>query len=153
VRGSGISWVVCKSAPCSRQTTTPAPHHSVFYRPDALPADQPMNTRYDKWWLVMYVHKLRLQWLGSKLKPTLVNTALQCSGDSAADVSRTETRGQSVTPIDRAPRCSSTDVTLTLHQYQHCQLTSSVGTQTAMTSHTGCYCYWTCGYCNCLAKT
>jgi len=25
----------------SLQTTTPAPHHSVFYRPDALPATQP----------------------------------------------------------------------------------------------------------------
>ena len=36
--GSGISWAICKSAPCSRQITTPAPHHSVFYRPDALPA-------------------------------------------------------------------------------------------------------------------
>jgi len=39
--GSGISWAICKSAPCSRQTTTPAPHRSVFYRPDALPATQP----------------------------------------------------------------------------------------------------------------
>jgi len=27
-----------KSAPHSRQITMPAPHHSVFYRPDALPA-------------------------------------------------------------------------------------------------------------------
>jgi len=31
------SWAICKSAPCIRQITTPAPHHSVFYRPDALP--------------------------------------------------------------------------------------------------------------------
>ena len=38
VSGSGISWAMCKSAPHSRQITTPAPHHSVFYRPDALPA-------------------------------------------------------------------------------------------------------------------
>jgi len=29
------------SAPRSRQITTPAPHRSVFYRPDALPATQP----------------------------------------------------------------------------------------------------------------
>ena len=36
--GSGISWATCKSAPRSRQITTPVPHHSVFYRPDALPA-------------------------------------------------------------------------------------------------------------------
>ena len=40
-RGSGISWAVCKSAPCSRQITKPPPHHSVFYRSDALPAAQP----------------------------------------------------------------------------------------------------------------
>jgi len=25
-----ISWAICKSASCSRLTTTPAPHHSVF---------------------------------------------------------------------------------------------------------------------------
>ena len=30
VKGSGITWAVCKSAPCSRQITTPAPHNSVF---------------------------------------------------------------------------------------------------------------------------
>ena len=35
VIGSGISWAICKSAPFSRQITMPAPHHSVFYRPDA----------------------------------------------------------------------------------------------------------------------
>jgi len=40
---SGWQWHqlgICKSAPRSRQITTPAPHHSVFYRLDALPADQ-----------------------------------------------------------------------------------------------------------------
>jgi len=31
---------ICKSAPRSRQITTPAPHHSVFYTLDALPAAQ-----------------------------------------------------------------------------------------------------------------
>ena len=36
VSGGGISWAICKSAPRSRQITMPAPHHSVFYRPDAL---------------------------------------------------------------------------------------------------------------------
>ena len=38
VSGSCISRAICKSAPCSRQIATPAPHHSVFYRPDALPS-------------------------------------------------------------------------------------------------------------------
>jgi len=30
VSGSGISWLICKSAPRSTQTTIPALHHSVF---------------------------------------------------------------------------------------------------------------------------
>ena len=46
VSGSGISWVVCKSAPRSRQITMPAPHHSVFYKPDALPAAQPTASKH-----------------------------------------------------------------------------------------------------------
>ena len=38
---------MCKSAPRSRQMTTPAPpHHSVFYRPDALPAAQPTASKH-----------------------------------------------------------------------------------------------------------
>ena len=41
VSGSGISWTICKSASRSRQITMPVPHHSFFYRPDALPAVQP----------------------------------------------------------------------------------------------------------------
>jgi len=37
---------MCKSAPLSRQITTPAPHHSVFYRPDALSATQPTASKH-----------------------------------------------------------------------------------------------------------
>ena len=41
VSGSGISWVVCKSAPHSRQITMPALHHSVFTgRMPFLPPNQ-----------------------------------------------------------------------------------------------------------------
>jgi len=36
---------VCTS---SRQITMPAPHHSVFYRPDALPAAQPTASKHWK---------------------------------------------------------------------------------------------------------
>jgi len=36
VSASGISWVICKSAPWLRQITMPASHHSVFYRPDVI---------------------------------------------------------------------------------------------------------------------
>jgi len=46
VSGSCISWAICKSAPRSRQITTPAPHHSVFYRPDALPVAQPTASKH-----------------------------------------------------------------------------------------------------------
>ena len=44
--GSGTSWAICKSAPCSRQITMPATHHSLFYRPDALPAAQPTASKH-----------------------------------------------------------------------------------------------------------
>jgi len=30
----------------SRQTTMPVPHHSSFYRPDALPAAQPRASKH-----------------------------------------------------------------------------------------------------------
>ena len=43
---SGISWDICKSATRSRQITMPAPHHSVFYRPDALAATQPTASKH-----------------------------------------------------------------------------------------------------------
>jgi len=41
VSGSGICWVICKSAPHPRQITMPAPHHSVFTgRMPFLPPNQ-----------------------------------------------------------------------------------------------------------------
>jgi len=46
VSGSGIRWATCKSAPRSRQITMPAPHCSVFYRPDALSAAQPTVSKH-----------------------------------------------------------------------------------------------------------
>ena len=46
VSGSVISWAICKSAPRSRQITTPVPHHSVFYRPDTLPAAKPTASKH-----------------------------------------------------------------------------------------------------------
>ena len=50
VSGSGISRAIRKSASRSRQITTPALHHSDFYRPDALPAAQPTESKH--WWQV-----------------------------------------------------------------------------------------------------
>ena len=41
VSGSGISWAICKSAPRSRQTTTPAPHQAGY-----LPAAQPTASKH-----------------------------------------------------------------------------------------------------------
>jgi len=48
VSSSDISRATCKSAHRSRQITTPAPYHSVFYRPDALPAAQPTVSKHWK---------------------------------------------------------------------------------------------------------
>ena len=43
VSGSGISWAICKSAPRSRQITTPAPHLSVFLQA-GCPSYRPTNS-------------------------------------------------------------------------------------------------------------
>ena len=43
VSGSGISWAICKSAPRSRQITTPASHHSVFLQA-GWPSCRPTNS-------------------------------------------------------------------------------------------------------------
>ena len=37
---------ICKPAPRYSQITTPVPHHSVFYRLDALPAAQPTASKH-----------------------------------------------------------------------------------------------------------
>jgi len=43
VSGNGISWAISKSAPRSRQITTPVPHHSVFLQ--AMPFLSPNQQR------------------------------------------------------------------------------------------------------------
>jgi len=52
VSGSGISWAICKCEPHPRQITTLTPEHSVFNRPDALPAAQPTASKH--WGLVYW---------------------------------------------------------------------------------------------------
>ena len=47
---------ICKSASRSRQITTPAPHHSVFYRPDALAAAQPTASKHWRQCTYIYIH-------------------------------------------------------------------------------------------------
>ena len=54
--GSGINWAICKSAPRSRQITTPASQRSVFYRPDALPAAQPTALKHWRHRLLITPH-------------------------------------------------------------------------------------------------
>jgi len=45
----GISMTICKSsAPHSRQITTSAPYHSIFYTPDADPDAQPIVLKHRK---------------------------------------------------------------------------------------------------------
>jgi len=64
VSGSGISWAICKSAPRSRQIIMLAPHHSVSYRPDALPATQPTASALKALLLTPTWYFIYLQWVG-----------------------------------------------------------------------------------------
>jgi len=81
--GSGISWAICKTAPCSRQITTPLPYHSVFYRQDARhPATQPTASKHwrHNWHNVVRTHLL--QYLHNKTfrinHPYPLNSILLC---------------------------------------------------------------------------
>jgi len=57
VSGTGIIWAICKSASCSGQIAMSAPHHSSFYRPDALPAAQPTASNH---WSLKSLNELQL---------------------------------------------------------------------------------------------
>ena len=78
VSGSGISWAICKSAPRSRQTTTPAPHHSVFTgRMPFLPPNQQHQSTEVIWHKAtsLLAQKNRRVWPGFETsQPLDVNT-------------------------------------------------------------------------------
>ena len=76
VNGSGISWAICKSAPSSRQITMPAPHHSVFYRPDALPAAQLTASKH---WRPISV-KWKNIWQNTEIFSTFQSWLIRASG-------------------------------------------------------------------------
>ena len=60
--GSGINWAICKSASRSRQTTMPAPHHSVFTgRMPFLPPNQQRQSTEGITWVGSRNHKSRAQ--------------------------------------------------------------------------------------------
>jgi len=50
VSGSSISWTICKSAPRSRQITTPAPHQFFTDRMPFLPPNQQRQSTEGKPW-------------------------------------------------------------------------------------------------------
>jgi len=59
VSGSGICWAICKVC-TSSQTTTPTSHHSVFYRPDALPAAQPTASKHWRQFIAQAIQYKRI---------------------------------------------------------------------------------------------
>jgi len=69
VSGRGISWAIRKSALRSSQITMPAPHRSVFYRPDALPAAQPTASKH--WRQLAWNHLTTIQF---RQKSTMLQT-------------------------------------------------------------------------------
>jgi len=80
VSGSGISWTMCKSAPHSRQITMPAPQHSDFYRPDALPATQPTASKHWRHTVILCkkIIKISQYWRAEK-QPKVIKQWYLCS--------------------------------------------------------------------------
>jgi len=72
VGGSGISWAMCKSAPRSRQITTPAPHKSVFTgRMPFLPPNQQHQSTEGKY--TKEIKKFSNQTENPDVKPKIKN--------------------------------------------------------------------------------
>ena len=95
VGGNGISWAICKFAPRSRQITTPAPHHSVFYRPDALPAAQPTASKHWRHWIQhsQYLHSqycAARAWCSGLLADDFGHTTLLLLANSVSLVDKEE---------------------------------------------------------------
>jgi len=67
VSGSGIRWAICKSAPRSKQTTMPAPHHSSFFTgwmPFLLPNQQRQSIQqHTNWKRNQNLHLFKIQFL------------------------------------------------------------------------------------------
>jgi len=79
VNGTGISWAICKSAPWPRQMTMPAPHHSVFYRPDALSATQPTASKHWTDILCQWTEAIfSWVWQAQVFKSTSLRVQLKC---------------------------------------------------------------------------
>jgi len=79
VSGSGSSWAICKSAYRSRQTTMPAPHHSVLTgrMPFLLPNQQRQSTDgrqlrpmyiYKNWQPKIYIASGPIYWIGRGIR-------------------------------------------------------------------------------------
>ena len=82
----GISWTICKqSAPHSRQITTPTPHHSIFYRLDALPDAQTTVSKHRRQQIVqahnhIIISKIALISFFQKLLQNLLQQPLLLQG-------------------------------------------------------------------------
>ena len=114
VSGSGISWATCKSAARPRQITTPAPHHSVFYRPDALPAAEPTASKHWRPTVLLgeknYIHTLPY------------NRFSQCT---FSECTTSETKILTTTTMQRVYILHAVHAAFKLPQYQ-CAATASV---------------------------
>ena len=60
--GSGISWAICKSAPRSRQITTPAPDHSVLSQAGCTSCRPTNSVRALKATSIQPMHSAALAW-------------------------------------------------------------------------------------------
>ena len=110
--GSGISWDICKSAPHSRQITMPAPHRSVFYRPDALPATQPTVSKH---WRQKYLTTiLRLSYDNATVTIDLRRTANLQNICQAFLTHNSPAKSQ-----DRLRQCSQVSSWLSKEKSQH----------------------------------
>jgi len=80
VCGSGISWAICKSAPHSRQVTTPAPHQLKFFtgRMPCLPPNQQCQSTEGRQRTVKWLHADACVWGTLHVSDQMINRVVKC---------------------------------------------------------------------------
>jgi len=121
VSDSGISWAICKSAPRFRQIAIPATHHSVFHRPDALPATQPTASKH--WRLVVYIYCMNylvmLLSTSARLLCMCVCLFLMIQAEHTVELLSTELQSKQL-QCDRAECTSNSFITASVRFWSSC---------------------------------
>ena len=126
--GSGISWDICKSAPHSRQITTPAPHYSVFMgrMPFLPPNQQRQSTECISLWIILIKDRQKSQCSSVADRPRVDKWMKQIDEKVDDDQQQSKQRQRNIDQlhdVNSHVRIVNIARRVMLHSFKLCQLT------------------------------